>query len=152
MSGHGHRTGQLGCAPWKANGTGSKKRQLGWDESTPPALRGELLRDPDPRVRAAAAQHASPEQLRALATDPRAEVRLAVGANANTPSDVRRDRHQPRNSSPLHRHPGFAAFRARPPAALTGARRPQDRGLACATSTTVSLRRPAIATGITGRG
>ena len=72
----------------KGQGDWEQKRQLGWDESTPPDVRGDLLRDPDPRVRAAAAQHASAEQLRALATDPRAEVRLAVGANANTPSDV----------------------------------------------------------------
>ena len=65
-----------------------QKRDLGWDASTPPDVRAGLLGDPEPRVRAAAAQHASAEQLRALAGDPRAEVRLAVGANANTPSDV----------------------------------------------------------------
>lgn len=65
-----------------------RKRQLGWDESTPPDVRADLLTDSDPRVRAAAAQHATAEQLRVLATDPRAEVRLAVGANAKTPSDV----------------------------------------------------------------
>lgn len=59
--------------------------QLGVDESTPGEVREEPLRDPDARVRAAAAQHASPEQLRNLATDPRAEVRLAVGANERTP-------------------------------------------------------------------
>src|SRR3954451_3774399 len=62
--------------------------QLGWDESTPREVREELLRDPNVRVRAAAAQHASPEQLRNLATDPGAEVRLAVGGNERIPADV----------------------------------------------------------------
>ena len=65
-----------------------RRRQLGWDESTAPEVREELLRDPDPRVRAAAAQHASADQLRVLASDPRAEVRSAVAANENTPADV----------------------------------------------------------------
>lgn len=65
-----------------------RRRQLGWDESTAPEVREELLRDPDPRVRAAAAQHASHGQLRVLASDPRAEVRSAVAANENTPAAV----------------------------------------------------------------
>jgi hypothetical protein len=65
-----------------------RRRQLGWDESTALEVREELLRDPDPRVRAAAAQHASPDQLRVLASDPRAEVRSAVAANENTPTAV----------------------------------------------------------------
>lgn len=65
-----------------------RRRQLGWDESIAPEVREELLRDPDPRVRAAAAQHAAPGQLRVLASDRRAEVRSAVAANVNTPGDV----------------------------------------------------------------
>ncbi len=65
-----------------------RRRQLGWDKSTALEVREELLRDPNPRVRAAAAQHASRDQLRVLAGDPRAEVRSAVAANENTPSPV----------------------------------------------------------------
>lgn len=47
-----------------------------------------LLHDPDPRVRAAAAEQASPAQLRLLAQDSRAEVRSVVAANKATPADV----------------------------------------------------------------
>jgi hypothetical protein len=65
-----------------------RRRRLAWEESTAPEVLEELLRDPDPRVWAAAAQHASPAQLRVLASDPRAEVRLAVAANQNTPANV----------------------------------------------------------------
>ena len=56
--------------------------------STTPEVREQLLRDLDPRVRAAAVQHASPGQLRDLAGDPRAEVRVAVATNEDTPADV----------------------------------------------------------------
>jgi hypothetical protein len=65
-----------------------RKRQLGEDPTTAAEIREQLLRDPDPGVRAAAAQRASPAQLRVLAVDSRAEVRSVVGANANTPPDV----------------------------------------------------------------
>lgn len=65
-----------------------RKQQLGWDEGTPPHIREELIVDPDPSVRAAAAQEATREQLRRLAADPRAEVRKAVAANPNTPAEV----------------------------------------------------------------
>lgn len=62
--------------------------QLGFDPSTSDEVREQLLRDRDPRVRAAATRHASPRRLRDLANDSRAEVRVAVATNGDTPADV----------------------------------------------------------------
>ena len=65
-----------------------RKQMLGWDSATPVDVRERLIRDPHPKVRAASAQVASPDQLRRLAEDSRAEVRAAVAANPYTPVEV----------------------------------------------------------------
>jgi hypothetical protein len=65
-----------------------RKQQLAWVGETSASVLGELARDADPKVRAAAAQNAPEEFLRTLAGDRIAEVRAAVAANPTTPSDV----------------------------------------------------------------
>src|SRR5689334_5835268 len=65
-----------------------RRRQRATDPAMSPQDHDRFLRDPDYRVRAAAAQHATPDELRLLAQDPRAEVRSVVAADKTTPPEV----------------------------------------------------------------
>jgi hypothetical protein len=68
-----------------------RKQQLAWNPHTALDRLVELAEDPDPYVRAAAAQNAPDWLLRKMASDGRAQVRAAVAANPITPDDVLRE-------------------------------------------------------------